>query len=71
MVTCSRAKRSAFVVAGPEVNLSRAFACDSMHPLHRSVPAISGASQLRQQTAKPICSIARRGNDMDMGRSRL
>ena len=71
MVTCSRARRSALVVAGPEVNFSRAFACESMHCLQRSLPGMSGASQVRQQIANPICSIARRGNDMDRGRSRL
>jgi hypothetical protein len=43
-----------------------------MHALHLSEPATSGASHMRQQTEKPICSMALLGSDMsDAIRRRL
>ena len=55
---------SALEIATPEDILSRTFTCDEIQSLHLCDPAISGASQDRQQTEKPICSIARLGSDI-------
>tara|TARA_B110000459_G_C16504427_1_gene444938 strand:+ start:677 stop:940 length:264 start_codon:yes stop_codon:yes gene_type:complete len=55
---------SALVIAGPEDILSLAFTCEEIQDLHLWLPAISGASQDKQQMAKPICSMARLGRDM-------
>ena len=55
---------SALDVATPEDILSRTFTCEDMQSLHLCDPAISGASQDKQQTENPICSMARLGNDM-------
>ena len=55
---------SALDVATPEDILSRTFTCDDMQSLHLCDPAISVASQDRQQMEKPICSIARLGKDI-------
>ena len=55
---------SALDVATPEDILSRTFTCDDMQSLHLRDPAISGASQDKQQMENPICSMARLGKDM-------
>ena len=64
IVTSSLARRSAFVLALPEVSRSLALVCPLMHSLHLVEPATSGASHMRQHTEKPICSMALLGSDM-------
>ena len=64
IVTNSLESLSALDIATPEDILSRTFTCDEIQSLHLCDPAISGASQDRQQMENPICSIARLGNDI-------
>ena len=64
MVTNSRDNLSAFVIAGLEEILSLTFTCEEIQILHLWLPATSGASHDKQQIENPICSMARRGNDI-------
>ena len=63
MVTSSLDSLSAFDVAWPDIR-SLALVWDAMQPLHLLLPAMSGASQVRQQMENPICSMALRGIDI-------